>query len=97
MIIKKMKTLINVTATLRFQGRVHQIVASRMTPKEKLYLQIGKALRGNNLEIDPVATTEIEFNAYEMKIRVANIKVDPFRSFMFNTWNLNLPVVCYLQ
>lgn len=92
-----MKTMINVTATLRFQGRVHQIVASRMTPKEKLYLQIGKALRDNNLEIDPVATTEIEFNAYEMEIRVANIKVDPFKSFMFNTWNLNLPVVCYLQ
>lgn len=92
-----MKTLINVTATLRFQGRVHQIVASRMTPKEKLYLQIGKALKDNNLEIDPVATTEIEFNSYEMEIRVANIKVDPFRSFMFNTWNLNLPVVCYLQ
>lgn len=95
--MSKMKTMINVTATLRFKGKVHQIVASRMTPKEKLYLQIGKALRDNNLEFDPVATTEIEFNPNEMEIRVANIKVDPFRSFMFNTWNLNLSVVCYLQ
>lgn len=93
----KMKTMINVTATLRFKGKVHQIVDSRMTPKEKLYLQIGKALRDNNLEFDPVAADEVEFNPNEMEIRVANIKVDPFRSFMFNTWNLNLPVVCYLQ
>ena len=95
--MSKMKTMINVTATLRFKGKVHQIVASRMTPKEKLYLQIGKALRDNNLEFDPVVAAEVEFNPNEMEIRVANIKVDPFRSFMFNTWNLNLPVVYYLQ
>lgn len=95
--MSKMKTMINVTATLRFKGKVHQIVASRMTPKEKLYLQIGKALRDNNLVFVPVAAAEVEFNPNEMEIRVANIKVDPFRSFMFNTWNLNLPVVCYLQ
>lgn len=95
--MSKMKTMINVTATLRFKGKVHQIVASRMTPKEKLYLQIGKALRDNNLEFYPVVAAEVEFNPNEMEIRVANIKVDPFRSFMFNTWNLNLPVVCYLQ
>lgn len=95
--MSEMKTMINVTATLRFKGKVHQIVASRMTPKEKLYLQIGKALRDNNLEFDPVVAAEVEFNPNEMEIRVANIKVDPFRSFMFNTWNLNLPVVCYLQ
>lgn len=95
--MSKMKTMINVTATLRFKGKVHQIVASRITPKEKLYLQIGKALRDNNLEFDPVVAAEVEFNPNEMEIRVANIKVDPFRSFMFNTWNLNLPVVCYLQ
>lgn len=91
-----MKTMINVSATLRYKNESYPIVASKMTAKEKLYLDIGKVIEYPGTQKSN-CDDKVLFNPKLMEIRVANCKIDPYRSYMFNTWNLNLPVVCYLE
>lgn len=46
-------------------------------------------------KVSKVIEDVIIFNPLYMDIRISNWSIDPFKSALFNTWNITLPLIYY--